>query len=601
MKFGKILLASLLGSLLCGVIMLVVWIVSIISLITSASMGSFEPIEEESVLEITLSQIITDAPSVNPFAAINFATFEMQEQITLLSALSAIEIAAEDDDIKGIYLHIDKMASLSSANIEELRSALFGFKESGKFVVAYNDIYTQSSYFLCTVADEIYIQPEGTMMWQGMSANVMFYKGLLDKLDIKMEVFRPTACKYKSAVEPYILEKMSPANRLQMEELIGSMWSTIASEVATARNLSVEQVNRFADMISCSEPDQALANGMIDGVIYEDELLPIFAEKGVKITDGKANSVEFGDYIAQRGIALSTLGADKVGIIYAEGAIVDGEGVEAKVYGDMLAATVKKARLDDTIKAVVLRVNSPGGSALASDVMWRELELLREQKPLIVSMGGMAASGGYYISAPADVIVADKLTLTGSIGVFGMMPDVEGALSSKLGVTSDKVMTNKNADFMTSLGGMTPYQRKMMIKSVDKVYERFTSLVAEGRNLPVERVLEIAEGRVWSGEMAKEIGLVDEIGGLKMAIGIAVDKANLDKENFRIVEILEEPTGFEALFSTAQAQIVSRITSRRASSSLELIYNDYSQIRSALEPLVTRDGMVMYSPYNVQF
>ncbi len=601
MKFGKILLASFVGSILCGVVMLVVWIISIISLITSASLKSFEPIEPESVLEITLSQIITDAPSTNPFSAINFATFEMYEQITLLSALTAIEVASEDDDIEGIYLHIDKMASLSMANIEELRSALFEFKESGKFIVAYNDIYTQSSYFLCTVADEIYIQPEGTMMWQGISSNVMFYKGLLDKLDVKMEIFRPTACKYKSAVEPYILDKMSPANRLQMEELIGSMWSTVSSEVATARNLTVEKVNYFADNISCSEPSEALENGMIDGVIYEDELLQIFEERGVKISKGKANSVEFGDYISQRAVPVATLGADKVGVIYAEGAITDGEGVDAKVYGDMMAATIAKARHDETIKAVVLRVNSPGGSALASDVMWRELELLRQQKPLIVSMGGLAASGGYYISAPADVIVADRLTLTGSIGVFGMMPDIEGALSSKLGVTSDKVMTNKNADFLTSLGGMTPYQRKLMIKSVDKVYERFTSLVAEGRNLPVERVLEIAEGRVWSGEMAKEIGLVDEIGGLKVAIGVAVDKANLDSENFRVVEILNEPTGFEALFSTAQTQIVSRLTSSKTSSALEMIYNDYSQIRSALEPLVSRDGMVMYSPYNVQF
>ncbi len=601
MKFGKILLATFIGSLLCGVVMLFLWIISIVSLVTSASLKTIEPIESDSVLEITLSQVLQDSPLVNPFSSINFSTFEMNEQITLLSALGAIEAAATDDNIEGIYLHIDKLATLTSSNIEELRTALLEFKKSGKFIIAYNDIYMQGSYYLCTVADKIYIQPEGMLMWQGMASNVTFYKGLLDKLDVKMEVFRPTVCKYKSAVEPYILEKMSPANRLQMQELLNSMWSVIAEDVAAARNLTVEQVNDFADQISCREPAEALDCGMVDGVIYEDELLPIFEELGVEVDDDKARSVELGDYIAQRGVNLAKYGSDKVGIIYAEGEIVDGEGSDPKVYGDMLAATVKKARLDDSVKSVVLRVNSPGGSALASDVMWRELELLRAEKPLIVSMGGMAASGGYYISAPADVIIADRLTLTGSIGVFGMAPNIEGALASKLGVTSDKVVTNKNADFMTSLGGMTPYQRALMVKSVDKVYSRFTSLVSEGRNLPLERVLEIAQGRVWSGEMAKEIGLVDEIGGLKVAIAVAVEKAGLDAENFRVVEILGEPTGINALFATAQAQITARFAKMQTSSALDMIYNDYAEIRSALEPLLSRDGMVMYCPYKIEF
>ncbi len=595
MKFSKILLASLLGSLISGIIGLILWAVGIFAVINAFSGEEFTPIEPNSVLKIDLSQVITDSPSGNPLAGFNMASMEFEEQITLLEAIRAIETAGSDANIKGIYLRLSKTSVLPAATLEELRAALSRFKESGKFVVAYNDIYTQNSYYLCSVADKVYMQGQGTFMWEGMSSSVTFYKGLLDKLDVKVEVFRPTVCKYKSAVEPYILNKMSDANRKQMTELLGSMWSTIAEDVAASRSLTVEQVNDYATNISCMKASDALECGMIDGVVYEDDMTKILGDLGVAVVNDSPRMVDFTEYVEQfakvNDISVSN---NKVGIIYAEGDIVDGEGVDGKVYGDLTAATIKRARLDNSIKAVVLRVNSPGGSALASDIMWHELELLREVKPLIVSMGSMAASGGYYISAPADAILADKLTLTGSIGVFGMMPNVEGALRTKLGVNTEKVMTNKNADFMTSLGSMSEFQRKKMIESVDQVYERFTSLVAQGRNLPIEKVLEIAQGRVWSGADAVEIGLVDGIGGLREAIALAVTKANLG-DDFALVEVLDEPTELEAMLSAFTAEVASGVVP----DDVKAIYSEYSQIREALEPITTNHGMVTYSPYRV--
>lgn len=410
------------------------------------------------------------------------------------------------------------------AVLEELRAAILDFKqESGKFVLAYNEAYGQGGYYLATAADGVYLQPEGLLDWHGIAVNTLFFKGLLDKLDLKVEVFRPTACKYKSAVEPYILTKLSDANREQLGQLVHSMWSVIAGDVAESRGLTIEMLDEYADELSAIQPEDALAKGMVDGLKYEDEMNDLFAEAGVEADgDGQYRFVSLGRYAAQVGPDMRHMGADRVAVLYADGQIVDGEGYDA-VYGNTLAEKIRQLRLDDGVKAVVVRVNSPGGSALASDVIWREMELLKAEKPVIVSMGAYAASGGYYISAPADAIVADRLTLTGSIGVFGMLLDAGDAMERKLGVTVDAVKSNRSAD-LSIFRGLTPTERAMMLKSVDRVYETFTNLVAEGRNLPVEKVLDIAGGRVWSGVDALEIGLIDSYGGLKSAIAVAVDQ-----------------------------------------------------------------------------
>jgi len=410
----------------------------------------------------------------------------------------------------------------------------------------------------------------------------------LDKLDLRAEIFRPTACKYKSAVEPYFLDKMSSANRDQQQQLVNSVWKTIVNAISESRNITPEKLNRLADKLDVALPEEALKYGLVDSLIYEDQMKGIFADLGVETNEeGDYDYISLGSYATQVGADLKNITADQVAIVYADGAIVDGEGVGKEIYGNTLAAKLAKVRGEKKIKAVVLRVNSPGGSALASDVIWREMELLKAEKPIVVSMGSYAASGGYYISCPADVIVADKTTLTGSIGVFGMMLDSRAALKNKLGITIDQVTTNANADFF---GPLTPAQRAMIMRGVDKVYTTFTSLVSKGRNLPIEKVLDIAEGRVWTGEEALGIGLVDMCGGLKEAIAVAADKAELG-DNFRVVEQLDTPSGLAAILSSLNVRIGEMFTR----SQLGLMMQDYNRVREALG----RQGVVMYSPCKV--
>ena len=419
----------------------------------------------------------------------------------------------------------------------------------------------------------------------------MFYKGLFDKLDIQAEIFRPTACRYKSAVEPYFLSKMSNANREQMQLLVDSYWNVMAEAVAESRGIELSTLNRLADGLEVSLAQEALDHGMVDGLLFEDQMDDVFREYGaVAKNDGQFEFVTLGQYVSQLNADLKNISSLQIAIVYADGAIVDGEGYGADIYGNTLAAKLAKVRRNDDVKAVVLRVNSPGGSALASDVIWREVELLREKKPVIVSMGSYAASGGYYISCGADAIVADKTTLTGSIGVFGMFLRLEDALKNKLGITFDAVRTNTSAD-MGVMRPLTGTERAAIMRSVDEVYETFTSYVAEGRNLPLEKVLDIAGGRVWSGTDALALGLVDTNGGLKTAIAIAADKAELG-DKFRIVEMTEAPTGFGAFFSGFMAKVKADIVAGE----LGPWAGEWRKIREA----VGQQGVVMYCPYAVQ-
>ena len=537
MNFIKTFLAGLLAFVVGTFLVFFIWIFVLMGI--AGSMEKSVAVSPESILRIDFSEIITDSPSSDPLAGLNLVSLQRTRQLPLLQALRAIEAAASDDRIKGIYLRMNGGGGVAgTALLEELREALEEFGQTGKFIVAYNEVYSQGQYYLASVADRIYMQPEGGMDWSGLSMNLMFYKGLFDKLDLKAEVFRPTVCRYKSAVEPYILDRMSDENREQMQELVNSVWGTISGTVAAARGIDSAAMREITDRLQVTLPEDALEHGFVDGLIYEDQMKEVFAELGVA-DDGEGNYefVSLGDYASMVGPDLDNLGADRVAVVYADGQIVDGEGYGEEIYGNTLAAKLAGVREDEKVKAVVLRVNSPGGSALASDVIWREMELLKAEKPVVVSMGSYAASGGYYISCPADVIVADRTTLTGSIGVFGMFINPIDALKNKLGVTLDGVKSNASAG-MGSVSALTPVERASIMRGVDKVYETFTEHVAAGRNLPVERVLEIAGGRVWSGEDALEIGLIDTYGGLKTAIAMAVDKAGMG-DDFRVVEVRE--------------------------------------------------------------
>lgn len=549
MDFLKTLGASLLAWIIGIGILIFGTIVLIVGAIASLPKEN-TIIAEDSVLYIDFNSPIVDAPAASLFTSLD-ANMNIVEPITMLKVFAALEYAAEDDRIKGICIAPSGDYTLSLANIEELRHALKQFKQSGKFVIAFDDVYTQSEYYLSSVADTIILNPEGNLDWRGVGISTIFYKNLLDKLGISVDIFRPTECKYKSAVEPFFLTRMSYANRKQNEELVESIWQNICEDVGSSRGIEPQLLKQYATNLSIASAEDALKYGLVDMVAYEDTLYNIYKESGIE----RVNILPLDKYISNFTTTTYTATTEKnnfgfesspmVAIIYADGEIVDGNKYQDNaVYGSRLASELRAARLDSKTKAVVVRVNSPGGSALASEIAWHEMKLLQEEKPVVISMGGMAASGGYYISAPADYIFADKSTLTGSIGVFGVLPNFGKLLEQRLGITFDSAATSVNAVGLAGIKPLTSQERKNLSQSVDRIYKVFTEHVAEGRNLPVEDVLKIAEGRVWSGTMAKEIGLVDEIGGLHAAISKAVALADI-KNNFKIYEYVAPLSPFE--------------------------------------------------------
>ena len=593
MKFFKIFLATLLAIVVSGIIS---WIIGLGVLF--GILGSMEPtvkaeLTPQTIVKIDLAENISEAPAKNPMAGFDFASMTMAKNTHLLKVLQAIEAAKNDSRVKGIYLNFIGMGDITTGSMEEIHAALVDFKQSGKFVVAYNEGYSQGSYYLASVADKIYLHPQGHFSWSGLANTSIFFKGTLDKLGLKAEVFRPTTCKYKSAVEPYIRTEMSPENRAQMQMIVDDMWGALVNTIAECRGLDAKDLMKWADELVITQPEDALKYKLVDGLIYEDEMEAKFAEYGVeKGAKEEYNIVSLGEYMVLNP-ALAQFNTPAVGIIYAEGAIYDGAGDDDNVYSINLVDVIKKARKDKEVKAVVLRVNSPGGSALASDVIWREIELLRKEKPVIVSMGSYAASGGYYISSCADAIIADKMTLTGSIGVFGMLYEGEDMLKNKLGITTDVVKTGSSADFGANVMGIgvrkfTDRERMTLIRSVDKVYETFTSHVSNGRNLPMDKVLDIAQGRVWSGSRALELGLVDANGGLREAIAVAADKAGIT-EKFQVKEVLEEMSPMAQMMQTLNMKIKTYFLDRDTIEAVEY-YN-------SLKRELVREGVQAYCPY----
>lgn len=602
MDFLKTLGASLLAWII-GFGLLIVLLISIIVGAISSLPKTDVMVSENSVLYIDFSTPIVDAPATSLFSNID-ASMNIVEPITMLEIFAALEYAAEDSRIKGICIAPSGDYPLSLANIEELRHALEKFKLSGKFVLAFDDVYTQSEYYLSSVADKIIVNPEGSVDWRGVGISTIFYKNLLDKFGISVDIFRPTSCKYKSAVEPFFLTKMSDANRKQNEELVESLWQSICEDVAKSRGLDPNRLKQYAQDLSIATAQDALNAGMVDMVAYEDTLYDIYKEYGI----AKASNLSLSEYIFSLAMPRyrATLDSNNfahvkspmVAIIYADGEIVDGNKYQDNaVYGSRLASELRAARLDDKTKAVVVRVNSPGGSALASEIAWHEMKLLQEVKPVVISMGSMAASGGYYISAPADYIIADKSTLTGSIGVFGVIPNFGTLLEKRLGITFDSAATSSNAVGLTGIKPLTTQERNNLTQSVDRIYKVFTEHVAEGRNMELSEVLNIAEGRVWSGTMAKKIGLVDEIGGLHVAITKAVNLADIEN-SFKLYEFVAPRTPFEEWLSSSSFVMAK---------SLGIDHNIYGQelrdIISQLPVLTSLSGVRAehYGSMNIEF
>lgn len=574
MNFFKTFLASLLAFFAANFVWFFLFLI-IVGGVAALAGASTTIVEPKSVLKIDLAESIVDQPVNDPLAGFDPMSMNVQKSVSNLQVMRAIEAAAQDENIEGIYINLTGAGTASAALLEEVRGYLTSFKESEKFVIAYGETYSQGGYYLASVADSIYLNPVGEMEWRGLAAQVMFYKGLLDKLGVEPQVFRHGT--FKSAIEPYILDRMSPANRTQMETYINSIWGTIVEDVAEERNISIDTLNIYANELSAMMAEDALQARMVDGLKYEDEVEDIMREKLELDADEDIQFVSLGEYIAANPYT-PTYSDNKIEVIYAEGQIVQGNSEKGTLGSTTLADQLAEARLDEEVKAVVLRVNSPGGSALASEVMWREMELLRQQKPVIVSMGDYAASGGYYISAPADAIVADATTLTGSIGVFGLMFNAEKALKNKLGVTVDVAKSNPSADMGMPFRAVTTKERDHIMRGIEEVYTTFVNHVADGRNMTFDSVDAIGQGRVWTGNDGKRIGLVDQIGGLQYAIGVAADKAECS-DDFMVRESLGEQTGLAALLNSLNMHI----SERKLRKEFGVLYDDYRSLRALID------------------
>lgn len=592
-QFIRTFLACLLALVVAGVLASVFFVMVIASFGT-VFMEKVPEVKEKSVLRIDFSDPVFDNPDYTPLSLSGFSDL-MNMQIrgyALIDVLKAIEAAETDDRIAGIYLNITPNARMGLATMQEIRNALSVFRRSGKFIVSHSDFYTQSSYYLSSVADQVSLNPQGDVTWRGMASGTLFYKGLLDKLEVQVEAIRHGS--FKSAVEPFIMDQMSPENRQQIEMLLRSLWGTVVRDIADSRGIDSAALQSFATNLEIKDASYARQLGMVDTLMYGqqvDQMLGEWTEQE------EPNYVSLRSYIDRILMEESNVSKNKIAVVYAEGQIGDGKSREGLVGGETLARQLAALKEDDEVKAVVLRVNSPGGSALASEVIWHEAEALRQEKPLIVSMGNMAASGGYYISAPADMILASPMTETGSIGVFGLMLNGEQGLKNKLGISVDVVKTNPSADMgMTVFGavGVRPLsqsEREYMQYGVEQVYKTFVGHVAEGRNLSVEAVDSIGGGHIWSGTDALGIGLIDGFGGLKEAISVAAERAGVS-EDFRIVSPATDESRLtqivKLLSAEARAQMFRGETGE--------VYEMYDMLRNILYS----NSIQALTPYRVE-
>ena len=523
--FIKYTMATVVGLVLVSIIMGILTFVSMAGMIASEGMSS--PIEKKSVLRITLKGSITErAGEENPLSKLGGET---TQQIALDQALQALEKAAKNDKIEGIYME-GGILSAYPAEVQELRQALLKFKKSGKWIIAYADTYSRSAYYLCSVADKVYLNPIGMLDWSGLSSNPMFFTGLMKKLGIKMQVFKVGT--YKSAVEPYIAEQMSDANREQVSSYQQSIWNNMLKDVAKSRKTTAEALNSLADSLTIlSGPEASVKGGLVDKLCYQDEVKKILKNKAKMEEDESLRFVSISDVALSE--ELNDKVDDEIAVYYAYGEIKEditgGFAQESAITSKQMTKDLQELREDDDVKAVVLRVNSPGGSAYASEQIWREVQLLSKEKPVIVSMGALAASGGYYISCGANKIFAEPTTLTGSIGIFGMIPDATELLTDKLGLSFDVVKTNAHSDFGAMGRPLNESECGLMQAYINQGYELFTGRVAQGRNISQDSVKAVAEGRVWTGEQAMKIGLVDKLGNLNDAIAAAAKAAKIEK------------------------------------------------------------------------
>lgn len=541
-EFLRSMLATIAGIIVVGFIFFILSLFTITGFIAMSE--SETTVRENSIFLLDLTGNVSERYQQNPLDQI---LGEKQTTYGLDDILSSIKKAKENENIKGIYLNAGAY-NCSTASLQAIRNALVDFKESGKFIVAYSGMYTQSAYYIASVADKIIVNPSGNIMWHGLSAQTMFFTDLLKKVGIEMQIFRVGT--YKSAVEPFTETAMSQANREQTQAFVSSLWEQFVTDVSASRNLTPKRLNELADLNMDFQPAETyIENGLADTLMYKDGVLTYLK----KLTDCKEDQelsvLTLNDMTNVKRNTPKDKSGNIIAVYYAYGEIDSQADIayDEGINSEKVIKDLRKLRENKDVKAVVLRVNSPGGSAYASEQIWREVSLLKEEKPVIVSMGDYAASGGYYISCAATQIVAEPTTLTGSIGIFGMFPDVSKLVNDKLDIHIDGVKTNQLSDIGIINRPFNPEEQALIQNMVNEGYELFTKRCADGRNIPIEELKKIAEGRVWTGAMAKELNLVDELGGLDKAIAIAADTANV--ENYTILSYPAKEDIFTSLLN----------------------------------------------------
>lgn len=567
--FLKFTLATVTGIVISSVVLFFISILVVFSMVSSSE--SETQVRKNSVMMLDLNGTLAERSQENPLDLImkdDYRTYGLDD------ILSSIKKAKENEDIKGIYIQATSLGA-GFASLEEIRNALKDFKESGKFVVAYGDAYTQGLYYLSSVADKVLLNPQGMLEWRGLAATPMFFKDLLEKVGVEMQVFKVGT--YKSAVEPFISTEMSAANREQINVYLSSIWGQITSAVAESRNLSVEALNKEADRMLMFYPaEESVKNGLVDTLIYKNDVRDYLKNLAGIDKDDNMPVLGIQDMINVKKNVPRDKSGNVIAVYYAYGEIDGGSSASTDegINSEKVIKDLRKLKDNENVKAVVLRVNSPGGSAYGSEQIWYAVNQLKKEKPVIVSMGDYAASGGYYISCNADTIVAEPTTLTGSIGIFGMMPNAKG-LTEKLGVNFDVVKTNPYADFGNLTRPMNDGEKGLMQMYVNNGYELFLTRCSNGRGISMEELDKIAQGRVWTGSTAKELGLVDELGGLDKALEIAIAKAGVDA--YTVMSYPKKEGFLESLMNT---NLGNYIKGRMLNGKMSDMYRQFSIIEN---------------------
>lgn len=571
-NFLKYTLATVTGIIISFILFFLIMLASLSALV--ATDGKPASLSDNSILVLKAGVPIPDRGNPSPFNGLDLINMTVTPAPGLNEILLNIKKASSDEKIKGILIENGILPS-GWATSEEIRQALEKFRSGGKFVIAYSDyVLTQEGYYLSTAADKIFINPSSTLDFKGLSGEVMFYKDALQKLGVEVQVTRHG--KFKGAVEPFILNELSKENEEQIRTYVGSIWNHVIDNISKARGISAVRLNQLADSLAGTLPSTALEEKLVDGLIYRDALIDTLKIRSGLTTDDKIMMVPMTKYTRVPDPGKMVSAKNKIAVIYASGTIVMGKGTDDNIGGNNYGDLIRKERKDSSVKAIVLRVNSPGGNAIASDIIWKELELASKVKPVIISMGNYAASGGYFISAPGTRIMASPTTITGSIGVFGLVPNAGKLLDQKLGISTETVNTNMNSDFPSVYRPMSVYEKIIMQANVDQIYADFVSKVSTGRKMSTGAVDSIGQGRVWSGADALRIGLVDGFGGLSASIDSAALIAGIDKYSIIELPVQEEP--YVKLMSQLSGDIKMSILKKEVGENIRFL-NELREIK----------------------